>query len=175
MANNKKRYGICRNSSRHIEWAKQVRERDGECKKCGKKEYLHAHHIIPWNDSIEKRFDLANGITLCRSCHKKEEKDCPAGWNKGKSHSEEHRKNLSKALKGREVWNKGIKGLIVSPETQFKKGMIPWNKGKSSLPKERICKICGLLKKIELFSPLQKGKFYSHECKKCRNKRVRKE
>ncbi len=169
MANNKIKSGVGRNCTRHYEWRRLVKERDGECKNCGKKENLHAHHIIPWKINPSKRFDLKNGLTLCHSCHKKVDGCKPSGWNKDRKLSQETRKKLSEALKGRKVWNKGIKGLIVSPETQFKKGQIPWNKGKSSIPKERICKCCGINKKIQMFTPQQKGKFYSHKCKECRN------
>lgn len=35
--------------------------------------------------------------------------------------------------KGHKPWNKGKKGLHLSPETQFKKGIPPWNKGKKGL------------------------------------------
>jgi len=46
---------------------------------------------------------------------------CPdSAWNKG--------------LKGvQEAWNKGIKGSIKKNKTSFKKGMTPWNKGKTGL------------------------------------------
>lgn len=59
------------------------------------------------------------------------------GFVKGHKHSEEHRGNLSKALKGRKVWNKGIscaeetkvklsnvsKGKHYSFRTEFQKGV----------------------------------------------------
>jgi len=102
-------YSNCRNGGKHLEWRKLIKERDGQCKKCGTKENLHAHHIIPWKESVEKRFDLENGITLCKSCHKKEDGCIPAGWNKGLPRSKEWCENLSKSLKGKKSWNKGIK------------------------------------------------------------------
>lgn len=173
MSDNRFKTGIGRNSAKHYEWRRLVKERDKECKNCGIKENLHAHHIIPWKINESKRFDIENGLTLCRSCHKKVDGCKPAGWNKGRERPVEWRKNLSAALKGRKPWNKGIKGLIVSPKTQFKKGQIPWNKGKNhDLPEERICKICGINKKINMFTPQQRGKFYTHKCKECRNKRI---
>lgn len=122
---------IKRNSSSHLRWRNEVKTRDGwKCQHCGATDNLHAHHIIPWNVDESKRFELGNGITLCKSCHKKEDGCVPAGWNKGLVRSEEWCKKLSESCKGRTAWNKGVKGLVVSPKTQFKKGFIPWNKGK---------------------------------------------
>jgi 5-methylcytosine-specific restriction endonuclease McrA len=46
-----------------------------KCKYCGSEYDVHAHHIIPWKLCEEKRFDLENGITLCRSCHSKTERN----------------------------------------------------------------------------------------------------
>jgi hypothetical protein len=47
-------------------------------------------------------------------------------WNKGKKLSQEHKDRLSASHKG----------LHISPSTQFKKGMTPWNKGKPYKQKE---------------------------------------
>ncbi len=47
---------------------------------------------------------------------------------RGIKFTDEHRKNLSLALIGREVWNKGLKGYM-GGLTPFPKGNIPWNKG----------------------------------------------
>jgi hypothetical protein len=44
-------------------------------------------------------------------------------WNKGKELSDEHKKRLSISHKG----------LQISPDTQFKKGYLPWNKNKQWL------------------------------------------
>lgn len=55
------------------EWKKKVYERDNytcqHCQRTGLR--LHAHHIVPWNEDKSKRFDVANGLTLCASCHSK--------------------------------------------------------------------------------------------------------
>ena len=53
-----------------ILWSKKVRERDGKCKRCGRKPpyQLQAHHIRPRGRSMT-RYDLSNGITLCANCH----------------------------------------------------------------------------------------------------------
>lgn len=53
-------------------WRNQAFERDEyTCQLCGnKKEDLNAHHIYSWDAYEDKRFDLDNAITLCKSCHK---------------------------------------------------------------------------------------------------------
>ena len=50
----------------------------------------------------------------------------------GTKHSEEAKKKIREARKrqGNNVWIKGKKGIHLSPESEFKKGTIPWNKGK---------------------------------------------
>ncbi len=63
-----------RNSKDYKNWRSSVYERDNyTCRHCQKdKCKLNAHHIVRWVDSIEMRFDINNGITLCIECHKKE-------------------------------------------------------------------------------------------------------
>jgi hypothetical protein len=52
-------------------WRNQVYERDNYtcdiCKVKGSK--LQAHHLNSWSYFKEERFDLNNGITLCKKCH----------------------------------------------------------------------------------------------------------
>ena len=53
-------------------WRKQVYARDKfSCQwpNCGSKKRLNAHHIKKWADNPGLRFNLNNGITLCRKCH----------------------------------------------------------------------------------------------------------
>ena len=62
-----------RNSSRYREWRTRVFQRDGfRCVVCGTNRDLQAHHIEHWKDNKALRYDVANGITLCRQCHLKE-------------------------------------------------------------------------------------------------------
>lgn len=52
---------------------KEVFERDSYiCQACGydKGHILEAHHLDSWDKYPEKRYDLNNGVTLCKSCHK---------------------------------------------------------------------------------------------------------
>lgn len=59
------------NDEQYKKWRKQVYVRDGyTCKMCGAKKKLEAHHIKLWAHFPELRFDVNNGITLCKKCHK---------------------------------------------------------------------------------------------------------
>lgn len=69
-----------RSTNEYINWRKSIYCRDlYTCQKCGAKNkkgnkipvILNAHHIYNWNDFPDKRYDLNNGITLCRDCHNK--------------------------------------------------------------------------------------------------------
>lgn len=57
-------------------WRQSVFKRDNyTCQNCGKrsgngeKVYLEAHHILAWCNYPELRFELSNGMTLCKECH----------------------------------------------------------------------------------------------------------
>ncbi len=53
-------------------WRNNCLRRDkNRCKCCKSKINLHVHHIYEWQNYPLVRFDKANGITLCASCHKK--------------------------------------------------------------------------------------------------------
>ena len=58
-----------RNTPESRIWTKQIKERDGECKRCWSVAYLQAHHIDSWVDNPENRFELWNWICLCKNCH----------------------------------------------------------------------------------------------------------
>lgn len=56
-------------------WRKTVFARDGyKCRMpdCdGSERYLEAHHIERWSEFPELRYEMTNGITLCKKCHNK--------------------------------------------------------------------------------------------------------
>lgn len=57
----------------HRKWRTLIFERDGYiCQRCGheKGKTLRAHHIAPWAEFPDKRFELTNGVTLCDPCHR---------------------------------------------------------------------------------------------------------
>lgn len=65
-----------RKSPEYKKWRQAVFERDNyTCQECGKRgsTELHADHIKPFAYFEELRFEVANGRTLCKSCHRKTE------------------------------------------------------------------------------------------------------
>lgn len=61
-----------RKSKEYYLWRDEVLSRDkNTCQCCGNKNKrkLRVHHIENFNENINKRFDVSNGITLCEDCH----------------------------------------------------------------------------------------------------------
>lgn len=65
-----------------VYWRNSVKRRDNYiCQKCGldgkiacrhcrEKPEMHADHIKSWADYPKLRFEISNGITLCKRCHR---------------------------------------------------------------------------------------------------------
>lgn len=70
-------HGASRNTAPYNKWISEVKERDNHtCQNCGKTNLSgcdeHAHHKLSWERYPELRYEVSNGVTLCRSCHSKE-------------------------------------------------------------------------------------------------------
>lgn len=67
-----KKHQAIRASLEYGLWREQVFKRDNfTCQRCGKiKDHIEAHHIMAFSKYPEMRFEISNGITLCRLCHK---------------------------------------------------------------------------------------------------------
>lgn len=64
--------GIAIRRHEYREWRTAVFTRDHfACRDCGAHGRLNAHHELPWAKHPEHRYDVANGITLCVSCHRR--------------------------------------------------------------------------------------------------------
>lgn len=78
---------MIRESFEYREWIKEIFKRDNfTCQECDERgDYLHAHHIKTFSQILEENnittleqakeckdlWDINNGITLCKKCHKK--------------------------------------------------------------------------------------------------------
>lgn len=62
------------NTPEYSAWRKKVQARDNKtCQMpgCGSKKKIKVHHIMRWADAPSLRFEVDNGICLCRECHDK--------------------------------------------------------------------------------------------------------
>jgi 5-methylcytosine-specific restriction endonuclease McrA len=58
----------------YINWRAKVFERDSyTCQHCEiRGKVLNAHHIMSFADHKHLRYEVSNGLTLCKKCHKSE-------------------------------------------------------------------------------------------------------
>lgn len=54
------------------QWSLAIKKIDNYiCQKCKNRGgRLESHHMLPWKTHPERRYDLSNGVTLCKKCHK---------------------------------------------------------------------------------------------------------
>lgn len=52
-------------------WAESVYLRDSyTCIKCGSPDKIQAHHLYSFSRVKERQFDISNGVSLCKKCHR---------------------------------------------------------------------------------------------------------
>jgi len=57
------------NSPKDRIFKRWIKYRDGKCIMCNNTTKLDAHHIEPWVEREDLRFDERNCVTLCKACH----------------------------------------------------------------------------------------------------------
>ena len=75
ISRKKSRFQKERSSKQYREWREKIIEMDNFlCQKCndyfGNMKGLEAHHIYNFSEYPNLWYDLNNGITLCKKCHK---------------------------------------------------------------------------------------------------------
>lgn len=59
-----------RGDHKYNSWAKSVKEKyNYTCMVCGSTEKIIAHHLESYAYNEESRYDIENGVALCRDCH----------------------------------------------------------------------------------------------------------
>ena len=109
---------VSRNSKRYYLWQRNVFKRDNHCcQRCGTNKELCAHHVIRWNDSKDLRFEVSNGLTLCRACHVVVHAEMGDTGMTGRKHSDQTKNKIKISKTGH---RKGIKFGPMSEETKKK-------------------------------------------------------
>ena len=97
-------------------WREECRNRDkNQCTLCGSVERLHVHHILPYKDYPDRRWDINNGQTVCALCHEKIHKRRFPDWATG-------RQTEVKKLKPKYVEKK----VIIYPKFHVSKPVLVW-------------------------------------------------
>lgn len=69
-AENYRERQIAYSTLKYQEWRRCVLKKGNyKCLNCGDKKNLNAHHVLSWLKHKDLRYDVNNGIVLCKSCH----------------------------------------------------------------------------------------------------------
>lgn len=131
-----------RNSKKYREWRTAVFCRDKyRCTQCCKTVDLCAHHIVRWDDDKTLRYELSNGLTICRACHVKihfQDNSYTEFGMKGKTHSSSAKLKMSKAKIGKLL---SIKRKPLSEVTRNRMRLAKLGKKRGPLSEEHKYKI----------------------------------
>lgn len=60
-----------KDSTKYNRWRCIVRKKfNYKCAICNERSIsLHAHHVIPWSDNVELRYNTSNSLLVCELCH----------------------------------------------------------------------------------------------------------
>ncbi len=123
-----------RHSKKYLLWQESVFHRDNHCcVKCEETDGLCAHHIIGWDKDKNLRYEINNGLTLCRACHVKIHFEMDSFGMTGKKHSPEAKNKMRLARIGKSPSNKGIPK---SAEAKQKMRLAKLGKKRGPMPEE---------------------------------------
>ena len=71
-----------RRTKEYSHWRVHVIRRDKVCRVCGTNKNRHSHHIEHASYNPSRRFDVSNGVCLCRTCHTSFHIDYKRGYRK---------------------------------------------------------------------------------------------
>lgn len=111
-------------NSKYKKWKEKVIAKHGYvCWHCGtfsKKDDIQVHHIFKWHLYPKLRYDVRNGIVLCRDCHALYDENERIYWMvKYRKLKEKYNKLKNMSLKENNIFNER---LIEELEEAMKKG-----------------------------------------------------
>lgn len=87
---------------RRAEWSSEVKKANGyTCDICGSTKELHSHHLYNYADYTKLRYDISNGVCLCRQCH-------IAGFHKQYGRKNNTKEQYEEFKKGNKIYRRHV-------------------------------------------------------------------